>query len=129
MLDDERSLWTVVVIGGFAASRGPAEKIIVPNRPAENAMVASNHVYPAFSGGFDPLTALGDDVAPDSVLATKADKDGNVLWTRPLYACPQKGMYRGAGDTKDSANYRCEWRSKDARCRRQERKWPSHWFS
>ena len=40
MLEDERSLWTVVVIGGFGASRGPAEKIIVPNRPAENAMVA-----------------------------------------------------------------------------------------
>ena len=32
MLDDERSLWTVVVIGGFAASRGPAEKIIGPRQ-------------------------------------------------------------------------------------------------
>ena len=30
--DDERSLWTVVVIGGFAAWRGPAEKIIGPTQ-------------------------------------------------------------------------------------------------
>ena len=30
MLDD--ALWTVVVIGGFAASRGPAEKIIGPKQ-------------------------------------------------------------------------------------------------
>ena len=62
--------------------------------------------------GFDPLTALEkwveDSVAPDSVLATKTDKDGNVLWTRPLCAFPQIAMYRGAGDTKDAANYRCE---------------------
>ena len=44
--------------------------------------------------GFDPLTALEkwveDGVAPDSVLATKADKDGNVLWTRLLCAFPKK---------------------------------------
>ena len=62
--------------------------------------------------GFDPLTALekwvGDGVARDSVLATKVDKDGNVLWARPLYAFPQIAMYRGAGDTKDAANYCCE---------------------
>ena len=95
--DDERSLWTVVVIGVLEPREGPAEKIMVPDRPAENAMVASNHVYPAFSGGFDPLTALGDDVAPDSVLATKADKDGNVLWTRPLCAFPQKNDVSGSG--------------------------------
>ena len=48
--DDERSLWTVVVIGVLEPREGPAEKIMVPDRPAENAMVASNHVYPAFSG-------------------------------------------------------------------------------
>ena len=49
-----------------------------------------------------------DGVAPDSMLATKTDKDGNVRWTRPLCPFPQKTMYRGAGDTKDAANYRCE---------------------
>jgi pimeloyl-ACP methyl ester carboxylesterase len=62
--------------------------------------------------GFDPLTALEkwveDGVAPDSLLATKKDKDGNVLWTRPLCPFPQKVMYRGAGDIKEAANYRCE---------------------
>src|SRR5215467_11348593 len=40
MLDDERSLWAVVVIGGFAASRGTRQKNNAPDRPAENAMVA-----------------------------------------------------------------------------------------
>ena len=42
---------------GFGASRGPAEKIMVPDRSAENAMaafsdamVAFNSIYPAFSG-------------------------------------------------------------------------------
>jgi Tannase and feruloyl esterase len=62
--------------------------------------------------GFDPLAALEkwveDGVAPDSMLATKADKDGNVLWTRPLCAFPRKAMHQGAGDTKDAANYRCQ---------------------
>jgi len=48
--DDERSLWTVVVIGVLEPREGPAEKRMVPDRPAENAMVASNHVYPDFSG-------------------------------------------------------------------------------
>jgi hypothetical protein len=61
--------------------------------------------------GFDPLTALEkwveDGVAPDSMLATKADKDGRLLWTRPLCAFPKKATYQGAGDIKDAASYRC----------------------
>ena len=39
-LDYERSLWTVVVIGVLEPREGPAEKKLVPDRPAENAMVA-----------------------------------------------------------------------------------------
>ena len=38
--DDERSLWMVVVIEVLEPREGPAEKIMVPDRPAENAMVA-----------------------------------------------------------------------------------------
>lgn len=62
--------------------------------------------------GFDPLTALEqwaeDGVAPDSMLATKADKDGKVLWTRPLCAFPKHATYQGTGDIKDAVSYRCE---------------------
>ena len=62
--------------------------------------------------GFDPLSALEkwaeDGVAPDSMLATKTDKDGRVLWTRPLCAFPKKATYLGAGEIKDAGSYRCE---------------------
>jgi len=62
--------------------------------------------------GFDPVGALEkwveDGVAPDSMLATKTDNDGHVLWTRPLCAFPHKAIYTGTGDAKDAANYRCE---------------------
>jgi feruloyl esterase len=62
--------------------------------------------------GFDPLGALEkwaeSGVAPDSMLATKTDKEGKVLWTRPICAVPRKATYAGSGDVKDAANYSCE---------------------
>ena len=62
--------------------------------------------------GFDPLTALEkwveEGVAPDNMLATKKDKDGKVLWTRPLCAFPKKATYLGTGEIKDAGSYRCE---------------------
>jgi feruloyl esterase len=62
--------------------------------------------------GFDPLTALEkwveEGAAPDSLLATKMDKEGKTLWTRPLCAYPKTAVYRGTGDRKDAANYSCE---------------------
>jgi tannase/feruloyl esterase len=62
--------------------------------------------------GFDPVGALEkwveDGIAPDSLLATKADKDGKVLWTRQLCAFPKKAIYTGTGDANDAASYRCE---------------------
>ena len=62
--------------------------------------------------GFDPLSALEkwveDSVAPNSMLATKTDRDGKVLWTRPLCAFPKKATYLGAGEVQDAGSYRCE---------------------
>jgi pimeloyl-ACP methyl ester carboxylesterase len=62
--------------------------------------------------GFDPLTALEkwveDGVAPDSLIATKIDKDGKTLWTRPLCPHPKETRFKGAGDPKDAGSYACE---------------------
>jgi pimeloyl-ACP methyl ester carboxylesterase len=61
--------------------------------------------------GFDPLSALEkwveDGVAPDSMLATKTDKDGKILWTRPLCAFPKKATYQGTGEIQEAGSYRC----------------------
>jgi feruloyl esterase len=61
--------------------------------------------------GFDPLTALErwveQGVAPDSLLATKTDKEGKTLWTRPLCPHPQVARYDGKGDPKDAASFAC----------------------
>jgi feruloyl esterase len=62
--------------------------------------------------GFDPLTALEkwveDGVPPDSLVATKTNKDGTVLWTRPLCSHPKQARYKGAGNPKEAASYACE---------------------
>ena len=62
--------------------------------------------------GFDPLDALEkwveDSVAPDSMLATKTDKEGKALWTRPLCSFPKRAMYLGAGGIQNAGSYRCE---------------------
>ncbi len=62
--------------------------------------------------GFDPLTALEkwveEGVAPDSLMTTKTDKDGKILWTQPACPHPQRASYKGAGDVNDGGNYSCE---------------------
>ena len=61
--------------------------------------------------GLDPLTALETWVekgeAPQSLLATKRDKDGKTLWTRPLCPYPQRATYNGSGDRSDAASFAC----------------------
>jgi feruloyl esterase len=60
--------------------------------------------------GFDPLPALEQwvehGVPPTTVLATKRDKDGNALWTRPVCAYPQVASFRG-GDRNEPTSYSC----------------------
>ena len=62
-------------------------------------------------GGFDPLTALERWVeqgeAPASLLSTKTDSTGRVLWTRPLCPYPDRAVYRGTGDVNDASNFDC----------------------
>lgn len=62
--------------------------------------------------GFDPVTALEkwveDGVAPDALPTSKVDKDGRVLWTRPVCALPRRATYSGTGDVNNAASYRCE---------------------
>ena len=61
-------------------------------------------------GGID-LSALElwveTDEPPESILTTKYDDDGNILWTRPVCPYPQRAIYSGQGDIHDAANYSC----------------------
>jgi len=61
--------------------------------------------------GYDPLTALERWVehkeAPASLLMTKTDSAGKVLWTRPACPFPQRAVYKGQGDRNAATNFRC----------------------
>jgi pimeloyl-ACP methyl ester carboxylesterase len=61
--------------------------------------------------GYDPLTALEKWVehkeAPASLLMTKTDSAGKVLWTRPACPYPQRAVYRGRGDRNVASSFRC----------------------
>lgn len=61
--------------------------------------------------GFDPLTALEkwveQDEAPETLLTTKSDEEGKVLWTRPVCPWPQRVIYQGKGDITEASNFKC----------------------
>lgn len=61
--------------------------------------------------GYDPLMALERWVehteAPASLLMTKTDSAGKVLWTRPACPYPQRAVYKGRGDRSDASSFRC----------------------
>jgi len=63
------------------------------------------------NNGFDPLTALErwveEGEGPESLLTTKTDEEGNVLWTRPACPWPQREMYAGQGDANDASSFAC----------------------
>jgi feruloyl esterase len=44
---------------------------------------------------------------PTRLLATKTDKDGKTVWTRPLCPYPQVVKYQGTGDPNDAASFGC----------------------
>ena len=61
--------------------------------------------------GFDPLSALEAwverGIPPESLLATKKNKKGETIRTRPLCPYPQTTKYKGSGDINDSADFEC----------------------
>lgn len=61
--------------------------------------------------GFGLLTALERWVeqgeAPESLLTTKMDEQGNTLWTRPACPYPMREVYRGEGDVNDASSFEC----------------------
>ena len=63
------------------------------------------------AGGIDPLSALErwveDDVAPDHLITTKRDENGDVMWTRPVCPYPQRAVYNGEGDVTDASSFDC----------------------
>jgi len=71
-----------------------------------------NSTRPGISDeGFDPLTALERWVehkeAPASLLMTKTDSAGKVLWTRQACPYPQRAVYSGRGDRNAATSFRC----------------------
>jgi feruloyl esterase len=63
---------------------------------------------PATLDQFDLLSALiawvGEDKAPDAVVATGSDFPGR---SRPLCAFPAHAQYKGQGDPNDAASFEC----------------------
>lgn len=59
----------------------------------------------------DWLTVITDwvehDRAPERIIASKADADGQVVRTRPLCPYPQRAVYLGSGTTDDADNFVC----------------------
>jgi Tannase and feruloyl esterase len=59
----------------------------------------------------DPFGALVNWVehheAPDRLLATKTDANGNVTESRPLCPFPAEARYTGHGSSNDAANFEC----------------------
>ena len=63
------------------------------------------------SAGFDPLTAMEDwletGTAPDRLMTTRRDSDGNVDWERPVCAWPARAAHDGSDDWRDPAGFTC----------------------
>ncbi len=60
----------------------------------------------------DWFSAIADWVergqAPDRIVASKQDAEGNTTRTRPLCPFPQRAVYLGSGSSDDAANFNCE---------------------
>lgn len=60
---------------------------------------------------FDMITALVEwvenDLAPGTLVASRTDATGNVLFTRPLCEFPKYPRYDGAGDPNEASSFRC----------------------
>ncbi len=60
---------------------------------------------------FDMLPALRNwvekGIAPQSIVASKFDKDRKLIRTRPLCPYPQVATYSGSGDINDASNFSC----------------------
>ena len=60
---------------------------------------------------FDMMAALADwvenDLPPDTLVASRIDAAGNVLFTRPVCEFPKYPRYDGQGDPTDAGSFRC----------------------
>jgi feruloyl esterase len=105
------------VMGGESATRDFARLFMLPGMD-HCGIVASPGVGTSGSSGpgvhhsgFDPLPALEkwveEGIAPETIVMTRADKDGKVEWARPVCVYPQVARYKGSGDWKDAGNWTC----------------------
>ena len=63
------------------------------------------------ANSFDMMAALTDWVesgrAPHTLIASRPDVAGNLLFTRPLCEFPRSPRYDGEGDPNDASSFRC----------------------
>ena len=53
-------------------------------------------------------------VAPEKIIATRFDADGNLTRSRPVCAYPAEAVYNGTGDVNDAANFTCQAQTEPA---------------
>lgn len=63
------------------------------------------------AAGFDPLTALETwletGTAPETLMSTRLDADGEPDWERPVCAWPARAVHNGSGDWRDAESFAC----------------------
>jgi len=95
-------------MGGRRATRDVARLFMVPGMDHCGLLPGGPGISQA---GFDPLSALErwveDGEAPERLLATKTDADGEGLWTRPLCPYPEVARYQGSGSIDEAENFAC----------------------
>lgn len=96
-------------MGGRASTQDFLRLFMVPG--ADHCALQTQPAPGIDQSGIDPLTALEqwveEGIAPSSLIATKRDKGGKTLWTRPLCPYPQAPRYTGTGDAADAASFVC----------------------
>ena len=63
------------------------------------------------SAGFDPLSAmeawLAEGTAPEVLMTTRRDGDGDVDWERPVCTWPAQARHDGEGDWREADSWAC----------------------
>ena len=54
------------------------------------------------------MSWVEDGVAPEMIIASQVDAQGNTVRTRPLCPYPKVAKYKGSGSISQAENFTCE---------------------